>query len=95
VADAIRELLATEAAMAKLAGRGISTDEAEQVLQNAHVTVRNPRDEHGKRRLLIGRSDGGRALTLVIEATIEPTTWLLVTGWNATEVERNLLDQAR
>ena len=34
---------------------------------------------------------GGRALTLVIERTIDPTTWLIVTGWNATEVERRLL----
>jgi hypothetical protein len=34
-----------------------------------------------QRRLLIGRTDGGRALTLVIEQTIDPTTWLIVTGW--------------
>ena len=80
--------------MAKLAARDISTAEAEQVLRNAHVTVRNPRDRHGKRRLLIGRSDGGRVLTLVVEATIEQTAWLLVTGWNATQAERNLLEHA-
>jgi hypothetical protein len=40
---------------------------------------------------LIGRTDGGRAVTLVIVRTIDPTTWLIVTGWNATEVERRLL----
>ena len=40
---------------------------------------------------MIGRTNGGRALTLVIERTIDPTTWLIVTGWNATEVERRLL----
>lgn len=81
--------------MAKLAARDISTGEAEQLLRNAHVTVRNPQDAQGNRRLLVGRTDGGRVLTLVVEATIDPTTWLLVTGWNATEVERNLLGKAR
>jgi hypothetical protein len=30
-------------------------------------------------------------VTLVIVRTIDPTTWLIVTGWNATEVERGLL----
>ena len=34
------------------------------------------------RRILIGRSDAGRFFTLVIEETIEPTTWLIVTGWS-------------
>jgi hypothetical protein len=40
---------------------------------------------------LIGVTDGGGALTLVIEATLEPTTWLIVTGWEATSVERKIL----
>jgi hypothetical protein len=33
--------------------------------------VRNPRKPSaGKRRLLVGRTDGGRTLTLVIEQTV-------------------------
>jgi hypothetical protein len=32
------------------------------------------------------------ALTLVIEQTIEPTTWLIVTGWSSTDAERNRLE---
>jgi hypothetical protein len=47
--------------------------------------------EPGKRRLLVGETDGGRALTLVIERAVEPTTWLVVTGWSATAGERKLL----
>jgi len=43
------------------------------------------------RRLLIGRTDGGRALTLVIEQTIEPTSWLVVTGWTAGDEELRML----
>jgi hypothetical protein len=46
-----------------------------------------------RRRFLIGSTDGGRVLTLVIEQTVEPTTWLIVTGWNATAAERNLLSR--
>ena len=95
--DDVRELLATEAALMKLGSRGISTDEAGQLVRNPHLTVRNPRAgaEPDKRRLMIGRTDGGRVLTLVIERTVEPTTWLLVTGWSSTEAERNLLNRSR
>jgi hypothetical protein len=32
-------------------------------------------------------------LTLVIEQTLEPTTWLIVTGWNSTAAERNPLSR--
>jgi hypothetical protein len=28
----------------------------------------------------------------VIEQTIDPTTWMIVTGWNASNAERNLLE---
>jgi hypothetical protein len=93
VPDVVHELLATEAALEKLGARGIAADEAGQLPRNEHVTLRNPRGrEPAKRRLLIGRTDGGRVLTLVIEDTNEPTTWVIVTGWSATEIERKILD---
>lgn len=90
----IHQLLATDVALDKLGARGISAAEAEQVPRNRHVTARNPREgaEPGKRLLLIGRTDGGRLLTLVIERTVEPTTWLIVTGWSSTEAERKILE---
>ena len=93
--DVIRELLVTEAALSKLGARSISADEAGQLLRNRYVTVRNRRAaaEPGKRRLLIGRTDGGRVLTLVIERAVEPTTWIIVTGWSSTDAERNLLSR--
>lgn len=93
--DAIHELLATEVALDKLGARGISADEAAQLPRNEHVTVRNPREawERSKRRLLIGRTNGGRVLTLVIQRTTDPTTWLIVTGWSATDAERKILDR--
>ncbi len=54
-------------------------NEVRQLLANAHVTTDNPASPNsarGERRLLIGRTDGGRFLTVVIEATLDPTTWL-------------------
>ena len=91
--DAIYEPLVTDVAAEKLGRRDISDEEVEQLLRNANVTVRNPgADNEADRRLLVGRTDGGRALTLVIEQTIEPTAWLVITGWTATERERKMLD---
>jgi hypothetical protein len=90
--DVVHDLLATEVALDKLGARNITADEARQLVRNRHVTVRNPHPAPtDKRRLLIGMTDGGRALTLVVEQTIEPSTWLIVTGWAATDAERTLL----
>jgi len=93
VPEAIHQLLATDVALDKLGARGISGEEAEQLPRNQHVLVRNPREqgEPGKRLLLIGCTDGARLLTLVIERTMEPTTWLVVTGWSSTPAERKIL----
>jgi hypothetical protein len=95
--DAVHELLATEIALAKLGARDISAEEVAQLPRNRYVIVRNPHGggEPGSRRFLIGWTNGGRALTLVIERTIDPTTWLIVTGWSATERERILLERTR
>jgi hypothetical protein len=91
--DVVHELLATDIAIDKLGARAISVDEAGQLARNPHLTVRNPDAPPGPghRRLLIGRTDGGRVLTLVIEETIEPTTWLIIAGWSSTDHERKLL----
>jgi uncharacterized DUF497 family protein len=88
----IAELLLTEAAIDKLGARSISIDEVHQVPRNVAVAAHNPRSNPPRRRLLlIGHTDGGRALTLVVERTTDPTTWLVVTGWDATPRERRLL----
>jgi hypothetical protein len=96
VPESVAELLVPEVALAKLGARRISAEEAEQLPRNAHAIVRNPRDVErpGPRRLLI-RTDGGRVLTIVIEQTLDPTTWLIVTGWSATEVERKIIETNR
>jgi hypothetical protein len=43
VSDEVIELLLTEVALDKLGARNVSAEEAEQVLRNAHIVVRNPR----------------------------------------------------
>ena len=92
MAEVIHELLLPEAAVEKLGARDISDTEARQLLCNARVTVHNPgADGNAKRRLLIGRTDGGRILTLVVEETIEPTSWVIITGWTAAIDERKML----
>jgi hypothetical protein len=95
--DAVHELLATEVALAKLGARAISAEEVAQLPRNRYALVRSPHGggEPGTRRFMIGRTNGGRALTLVVEQTIEPATWLVVTGWSATERERILLERTR
>jgi uncharacterized DUF497 family protein len=96
VAKTISQIQATEAALGKLGARDITEEEAEQVLNNSYVIVRNLRGRAARRqpsarRTLIGHTDGGRTLTLVIEETDEPTSWLIITGWTATERERKIL----
>jgi hypothetical protein len=97
VRDVVHELVVTEVGLAKLGAGRISAEEAAQVPRNRHAIVRNPHAEAvpGRRRLLIGTTDGGRVLTLVIEQTVEPTTWLVVTGWNATPAERRIMQTNR
>jgi hypothetical protein len=90
----VSQLIASHLALDKLGARGISEREAEQIPQNSHATATNPRKRPGspERLLLIGRTNGGRVLTLVIERTVDPTTWVVVTGWQASERERTLLE---
>jgi hypothetical protein len=91
----ISQLLATDVALDKLGARGISASEVRQLISNGHVVACNPRGggQSDTRRLLLGVTDGGRALTIVVERTVDPTTWLIVTGWNSTAVERNLRER--
>lgn len=86
-------LLATVAAVEKLGARKISAKEVEQLRQNHPVVIRNPRwsSQGPQRLLLIVLTDGGRALTVVIERTVDPSTWLVITAWPAAGNERRIL----
>jgi uncharacterized DUF497 family protein len=87
----VSELLITFAATRKLGARGISVAEVSEVPWNDPTMIRT-RAHTTDRRLLLGRTNGGRYLTLVIAATAEPTTWLVVTGWDSSDRERKIVD---
>lgn len=89
--DVVSELLLADAAVEKLGTRDISGSEVGQLPGNRHVIGPNPRGGE-ERRLLVGFADGGRALTLIVERTLDPTTWQVVTGWTATRRERKMLE---
>jgi hypothetical protein len=98
MADVIHELIATEAAIDKLGRRGIAAEEAERLPRNRHAIQPNvrgpegPRHQPVERRVVIGRTDGGRSLTLVVEQTIDPESWLIITGWESTDAERKIIE---
>jgi uncharacterized DUF497 family protein len=79
----VSHLDASNDVLMKLGARGISLAEARQLLFNGYETRPDPRDRGrtGKRHLLLGRTNGGRTLMLVIEPTFDSTDWLIVTAW--------------
>lgn len=95
--DVVRELSLTVAAIKKLGARDISKREVEQLTDNRYVIGPNRgRRRHNAhkmqtRRIVVGRTNGGRALTLVVQRTPEPTSWMVITGWNSTKRERKML----
>lgn len=62
----------------KLAAHGISVEEAAQVLWNGFRPLRDK--EYGDRYLLLGRTDGGRPLELVV-AVLGKKKLRIITGW--------------
>jgi hypothetical protein len=86
-------LAASDAVRMKLGARGISVVEARELLHNRHKVGPNPRGPRGEggRQTLIGQTDGGRVLTLIIEPTVDPNSWEIVTGWTADPRERKVL----
>lgn len=85
----VSELLLTFAAIDKLGARSISVSEVRELPWNGPAALRNPSAGPADRRLLLGRTNGGRCLTLVTE---EPTTWLVITGWESSARERKIIE---
>lgn len=74
----------------ELARHRIRPREVLQLLQNAFTVRRNRRGRSGQRQL-IGRTDGGRILTIILAETPVPERWRPVTGWDSTDAERRAL----
>jgi hypothetical protein len=89
--DVVNELLISPFPEHKLGRRDISKREALQILSGTNALMKNHRSPDGRRKLLVGETHGGRVLTLVVERTHDPTTWIVVTGWNAAPDERSTI----
>jgi len=84
----IVELHLNDLVLAKLAARGIRDNEVEQVLANRPYLAANPHPRVPTSRLLIGPTDGGRLITIVVQPDrLEPSLWHVMTGWGATRRE--------
>jgi uncharacterized DUF497 family protein len=75
----------------ELAAHGVSAHEVMQLLENVFTVRRNKRSGAGERQL-IGRTNGGRVLTVVLAPTAISDRWRPVTGWDSTASERRALD---
>lgn len=86
----IAVLVLNARAAAKLAARGIAASEVEQVRRNGPYVPRNPHPRVPRSRLMIGETDGGRTLTVVIQPDAgDDSAWHVMTGWQASRRERD------
>jgi uncharacterized DUF497 family protein len=74
----------------ELARHAIRPHEVLQLVDNPFTVRRNRKHRSGQRQL-IGRTHGGRALTIILVETPVPDRWRPVTGWDSTPAERSAL----
>lgn len=66
----------------ELRRHGISPIEVMQMLENAFTIRRNKKSGSGDRQL-IGVTNGGRRVTVILASTPVPDRWRPVTGWDS------------
>ena len=76
----------------ELANHGVDLDEVLEVRWDDPAFFR---DKEPGRDLMIGRTNGGRLLTIVVEETRHSGTWEVVTGWESDKGERTQWRKAR
>jgi uncharacterized DUF497 family protein len=74
----------------ELGKHGVSPKEVVQILSNQFTIRRNKTSGTGERQL-IGETNGGRILTIILAPTYIPDRWRPVTGWDSTDPERRAL----
>jgi hypothetical protein len=90
----IVDLLLNDVALEKLARRGIDQQEVDQLRANGPLVARNPHPRVRGSRFLVGPTDGGRLLTLVVDPhASDEGAWFVQTGWDAGKRERKLYYQ--
>lgn len=63
------------------------------MLENRHITRRNPKGGPAGRIQLIGETHGGRVITLILDPTRDAAVWRPVTGWDAAADETELFER--
>lgn len=86
----IAELEWDEDNEAEIAAHGVRPAEVEQILGNRHVVRRNKKRRSGVYKL-IGFTDGGRILTVILGETWTPDRYRPITAWDSTRGERKAL----
>lgn len=77
-------LVVNALALRKLADRGITSAEVEQVVANGPLVVPNPNARLAGSVFAIGITDGARFLTIVLQPDeASPTRWHVMTGWDS------------
>lgn len=88
----VDELRISAGAEDELAAHGVA---AEEVLEVSWDDPAFFRDKVVLRELMIGRSIGGRLLTIVVQPTRTPGVWDVVTGWDSGSWEQTAWQRAR
>jgi len=88
----IRTLVWDEHNEEHIARHGVTPREVSQMVENPHIVVRNRSDRQGQ-HLMIGRTHGGRALTVALTKTRSTETWRPVTAYPATDAQSRLLEK--
>lgn len=78
----------------KIAEHGLSVRQVLQVLDNAHVILRNRKRRRGL-YLVVGKDHGGACIAVPVEPTHETTLWRPITAWPCKSQERTILEQSR
>jgi hypothetical protein len=85
----IARMILSAPVAAKLARRGIDPDEVQQLPANGAQSKPNPRPRVPGSRFLIGPTNGGRMLTVVVEPErADEAIWHVRTAWQASATEQ-------
>jgi hypothetical protein len=91
----IAELVFPEEVVEKVGARGISEAAIVQIVANGAVLARNPRPRSKGSRWLLGPTDGGELLTVVVEPTADDGVWRVLTAWRSSRAQISYYRQRR
>lgn len=85
----VARMLFSERAIAKLVRRGIDPKVIQQLPGNGILGMPNPRPRVPESRLLIGPTNGGRMLTVVVDSEpADDAIWHVRTAWDSSAAEQ-------